>query len=356
MSALTFYKMLSYIYAFLLGALQRVSLYHQVILHCIRKAEAEGIGQLIVVDSASDTDSMQESISIREMKDGEDDNGEFEDQDEDQDRSEIDGFSIGTNTPGSTPAQAGRKQMFAPDGGALTSPRTSYVGSVQSPPVRGFAAMYLEEDEEGHLSAGAVTQLLRQLETESEEILFAVADLAHTRCAKLMGMRSEQSSKLLPAEIYRLLGLTWSFILQSELLSGYMCYGLRTAILSQVWRHNRRLKEEWRSLFASSHTNRPPCMYLHSTHGISPRHSCYSFMLKRRASLQLRSVRTNGLQCQYHGLLKQQWMKLSPSQHSAYMRLAIGTLQWHSTSFVCPLHHHHRQMEWTTKIAISHHA
>ncbi|KAK3827581.1 MAG: Vps54-like protein-domain-containing protein [Benniella sp.] len=128
MSALTFYKMLSYIYAFLLGALQRVSLYHQVILHY---------------------------------------------------------------------------------GGTLTSPRTSYGGSVQSPP------------------------LLRQLETESEEILFAVADLAHTRCAKLMGMRSEQSSKLLPAEIYRLLGLTWSFILQSELLSGYMCYGLRTAILSQ---------------------------------------------------------------------------------------------------------------------------
>ncbi|KAF9350726.1 hypothetical protein BGX34_001019 [Mortierella sp. NVP85] len=179
---------------------------------------------------------MQESISIREMKDGEDDNGEFEDQDEDQDRSEgeIGGFGVGTNTPGSTPVQAGRKQMFAPDGGTFTSSRMSYAGSVQSPPVRGFAAMYLEEDEEGHLSAGAVTQLLRQLETESEEILFAVADLAHTRCAKLMGMRSEQSSKLLPAEIYKLLGLTWSFILQSELLSGYMCYGLRTAILSQV--------------------------------------------------------------------------------------------------------------------------
>ncbi|KAK3836920.1 MAG: Vps54-like protein-domain-containing protein, partial [Linnemannia elongata] len=78
-----------------------------------------------------------------------------------------------------------------------------------------------------------LAQLFRQLETESEEILFAVADLAHSRCAKLMGMRSEQSAKLLPAEVYKLLKLTWSFVLQSELLSGYMCYGLRTAILSQ---------------------------------------------------------------------------------------------------------------------------
>ncbi|KAK3847864.1 MAG: Vps54-like protein-domain-containing protein [Linnemannia gamsii] len=116
MDPVTFYKMLSFIYAFLLGALQRVSLYHQLMLHCIRNA---------------------------------------------------------------------------------------------------------------------VTHLFRQLETESEEILFAVADLAHSRCAKLMGMRSEQSAKLLPTEVYKLLKLTWSFVLQSELLSGYMCYGLRTAILSQ---------------------------------------------------------------------------------------------------------------------------
>ncbi|KAG0368773.1 hypothetical protein BGZ54_001197 [Gamsiella multidivaricata] len=235
MDPLTFYKMLSYSYAFLLGAFQRVSLYHQLMLHCVRKAEAQGTGQLIIVDSASDSDSMQESASIREMKDGEDENGEYEEPEEDQGRSdgESAGFSLGTNTPGSTPLQSGRKRIVAPGGSKITSPRTPFGGTAQSPPIHGFAALQLEENEDGYLSASAVTQLFRQLETESEEILFAAADLAHSRCAKLMGMRSEQSAKLLPAEVYKLLRLTWSFVLQSELLSGYMCYGLRTAILSQ---------------------------------------------------------------------------------------------------------------------------
>ncbi|KAG0309326.1 hypothetical protein BGZ98_003441 [Dissophora globulifera] len=232
MDALTFYRMLSYIYAFLLGAFQRVSLYHQMMLRCIRKAEVEGTGKMIVVDSSSDSDSAQESISIREMKEDEDENGEYKGSEDEQDRSETDntGFSLGTNTPGSTPMQLSKKR-FGNNG--VASPKTPFAGSMQSPPTHGFSSLQLEEEDDGHLSASAVTQLFRQLETESEEILFAVADLAHSRCAKLMGMRTEQSARLMPVEIYRLLRLTWSFVLQSELLSGYMCYGLRTAILTQ---------------------------------------------------------------------------------------------------------------------------
>ncbi|KAF9997371.1 hypothetical protein BGZ79_008933 [Entomortierella chlamydospora] len=236
MDSLTFYKMLSYIYAFLLGAFQRVSLYHQLTLLCIRKAEAQGIGELIMADSASDTDSIQESISIREMKDEENENDENEESDDNEDQSDGEGtgFSLGTNTPGSTPLQTtmGRKRLV--QSSKTMSPGTPLTGGARSPPIHGFRALQLnEEEEDGHLSASTVAQLFRQLETESEAILFAVADLAHSRCAKLMGMRSEQTAKLLPAEVYRLLKLTWSFVLQSELLSGYMCYGLRTAILSQ---------------------------------------------------------------------------------------------------------------------------
>ncbi|KAI1292436.1 ribosomal 40S subunit protein S1B [Mortierella claussenii] len=241
MDPVTFFRMLSYIFAFLLGAFQRVSLYHQLVLHCVRRAEAQGMGQLIIVDSSSDTDSMQESISIREMKDGVSENGEpyeelNDDDNNDQDQSDegSSGLSLGTATPGSTlQTTIGRKRITAPGSSQVASPRTPFAASMQSPPTHGFASMRLGEDDDGHSGAGAVAQLLRQLESESEAILFAVADLAHTRCAKLMGMRSEQSAKLLPAEVYKLLGLTWSFVLQSELLSGYMCYGLRTAILSQ---------------------------------------------------------------------------------------------------------------------------
>jgi hypothetical protein len=241
MDPLTFYKMLSYIYAFLLGAFQRVSLYHQLMLHCIRKAESEGTGQLIMADSTSDSDSMQESISIREMKDGEadePDDEELDDEDdEDGSEEESEGFSLGTNTPGSTPLQtvSGRKRLAATRGSKTGSPRTPFSEGIRSPPInQGFAALQLDDGAGGHLSASAVTQLFRQLETESEEILFAVADLAHSRCAKLMGMRSEQTAKLIPAEVFKLLTLTWSFLLQSELLSGYMCHGLRAATTQQV--------------------------------------------------------------------------------------------------------------------------
>ncbi|KAG0345748.1 hypothetical protein BG004_003179 [Podila humilis] len=253
MDSLTFYKMLSYIYAFLLGALQRISLYHQLFLYSLRKAEAEGLGQLIIADASSDSDSMQETASIRELKEGvnreqENDNDENNDQQEEESDTESTGFSLGTMTPG-TPyhpgAGAGDRQKRVSkinnnnhsnnNGGTLTSPQTPYTDSVQqslsSPLVRRFSSMRLEEEEGSGTSDEA--HLFRQLETESEEILFAVADLSHSRCAKLIGMRSEQTAKILPAEVYRLLKLTWSFVLQSELLSGYMCYGLRTAILSQ---------------------------------------------------------------------------------------------------------------------------
>ncbi|KAF9139392.1 hypothetical protein BGX30_008028 [Mortierella sp. GBA39] len=235
MDPVTFYKMLSFIYAFLLGALQRVSLYHQLLLHCIRKAEAQGTGDLMMADTSSDSDSMQESASIREMREGEHEGEEYEELDDQEGSDEENvGFSLGTSTPGATPLQAtiGRKRMTAQSGSKVGSPRTPFSGGSMSPPVNRFGALQIE-DEDGQMGVTAVAQLFRQLETESEEILFAVADLAHSRCAKLMGMRSEQSAKLLPAEVYKLLKLTWSFVLQSELLSGYMCYGLRTAILSQ---------------------------------------------------------------------------------------------------------------------------
>ncbi|KAF9977695.1 hypothetical protein BGZ73_005205 [Actinomortierella ambigua] len=237
MDALTFYKMLSYIYAFLLGALQRDSLYHQLILRCLRQTEAEGLVQTVPSDVLSETDSILETASIREkrsgylesevksrfVEDAEDVNSTTHIQDPSADSaSDNVGFSLGTMSP--DPPHNGKN---ADTSHVATRP------ALASPPLFGAIASLRLEDDGGQMSANSVTQLFRQLETESEEILFAVADLAHSRCAKLMSMRNEQTSKLIPQELYRLLKLTWSFVIQSELLSGYMCYGLRTAILSQ---------------------------------------------------------------------------------------------------------------------------
>ncbi|KAG0221593.1 hypothetical protein BGW41_006640 [Actinomortierella wolfii] len=237
MEALTFYKMLSYIYAFLLGALQRDSLYHQLILRCLRQTEAEGIVQNVPSDLMSDSDSILETASTREKRSGyvdSDGRGRFSE----------DGGDTSINTPAQDPiADSASDNMgfslgaVSPDpphsGNNSDAPRVSMRSALASPPLVGAMASLRLEDDSGQMSANSVVQLFRQLETESEEIVFAVADLAHSRCAKLMGMRSEQTSKLLPQELYRLLKLTWSFVIQSELLSGYMCYGLRTAILSQ---------------------------------------------------------------------------------------------------------------------------
>ncbi|KAF9166972.1 hypothetical protein DFQ26_006236 [Actinomortierella ambigua] len=237
MDALTFYKMLSYIYAFLLGALQRDSLYHQLILRCLRQTEAEGLVQNVPSDHLSETDSILETASIRERRsgylesegksrfgdDGEDTSSTTQVQDNSVDGvSDTMGFSLGSMSP--DPSHIGR---------GIDTPRAGIQSALSPPPLLGAMASLRLEDDGGQMSANSVTQLFRQLETESEEILFAVADLAHSRCAKLVGMRSEQTSKLIPQELYRLLKLTWSFVIQSELLSGYMCYGLRTAILSQ---------------------------------------------------------------------------------------------------------------------------
>ncbi|KAF9930031.1 hypothetical protein FBU30_000944 [Linnemannia zychae] len=200
------------------------------------KAEAQGTGDLMMADNSSDSDSMLESSSIQEIKDDDNEGNEYNEANNEQEGSDTEnpGFSLGTVTPGATPLQAtiGRKRMTAQTGSKVSTPRTPFSGGPMSPVISRFGALQIE-DEDSQISVNGVTQLFRQLETDSEAILFAVADLAHSRCAKLMGMRSEQTAKLLPAEVYKLLKLTWSFVLQSELLSGYMCYGLRTAILSQ---------------------------------------------------------------------------------------------------------------------------
>lgn len=69
---------------------------------------------------------------------------------------------------------------------------------------------------------------------ESAETVFAAADMAHTRCAKLIGFRGEQNAQLNPTDFYRLTSVLRGFIQRSEALCGRTCYGLRGTVLSQV--------------------------------------------------------------------------------------------------------------------------
>ncbi|KAI9320624.1 Vps54-like protein-domain-containing protein [Dichotomocladium elegans] len=72
-----------------------------------------------------------------------------------------------------------------------------------------------------------------ELRKESSDIVFAAADLAHVRCAKLVGFRSEQNAQLNPTDFYRLSSKLRTFIRQCETFCGRTCFGLRGTFLSQ---------------------------------------------------------------------------------------------------------------------------
>ena len=74
----------------------------------------------------------------------------------------------------------------------------------------------------------------KDMKKESSDIVFAAADLAHVRCAKLIGFRSEQNAQLNPTDFYRLASVMRTFIQQCETYCERTCFGLRGTVLSQV--------------------------------------------------------------------------------------------------------------------------
>ncbi|CAG8644012.1 7580_t:CDS:10 [Funneliformis caledonium] len=70
--------------------------------------------------------------------------------------------------------------------------------------------------------------------SDSAQIVYAAADLAHVRCANLIAVRADQNAQLNQKDFYRLFNVTSAFVLECESLCGRMCYGLRGTIMSQA--------------------------------------------------------------------------------------------------------------------------
>jgi hypothetical protein len=70
---------------------------------------------------------------------------------------------------------------------------------------------------------------------ESANVLASASDLAHVRCAKLIGVRSEQNAMINPNDFFRLFGATWEFVYGAESITGRLCFGLKGTMLSQVF-------------------------------------------------------------------------------------------------------------------------
>ncbi|KAI8924687.1 hypothetical protein BC831DRAFT_464348 [Entophlyctis helioformis] len=220
-----FYSLLVKVYVTSLVILQRSAIVHELIVGIVNDAKDRGI--VIGINSVSkiavETTVQPHPPTLKEMSARRkllDDDDEFGSISELPDVSSTD-FLSRSKTRGD----------FGSEGGSAAGqghgPSAGGQGLNKSSTALGGAAS------EAGLDHG-VSSTFGQMSTESSDVLFAAADLAHTRCAKLINVRSEQNAQLNPTDFYRLFGATWEFVVASESLCGRMCFGLKSGLLSQA--------------------------------------------------------------------------------------------------------------------------
>ncbi|KAI9023306.1 Vps54-like protein-domain-containing protein [Hyaloraphidium curvatum] len=92
--------------------------------------------------------------------------------------------------------------------------------------------------------ARTVSDLQAQASKEASSILAALADLSHTRCAKLLSVRSEHNAQLNAKDFRRLYTATWTFVAATEAVCGKPTLGLKGAIVNQSRSFLRNFHEE----------------------------------------------------------------------------------------------------------------
>ncbi|KAI9090080.1 Vps54-like protein-domain-containing protein [Phlyctochytrium arcticum] len=191
----SFFELLSLVYITLLHILQRVATIHQLIVMIIKEAQERGV--IIGADSGKlENMSPQHPISKLKKKNSEEED-EF--------------------------------------GSTATLELDDDVKAEESPAVT--TASDVTED-------GSTLSTFGQMISESSDVLFSASDLAHVRCAKLLGVRSEQNAQLNPPQFFQLFGATWEFVVGGEALCGRMCFGLKGTLLSQAKAFINRFHEE----------------------------------------------------------------------------------------------------------------
>lgn len=92
--------------------------------------------------------------------------------------------------------------------------------------------------------AKTLSDLQAQATKEAASIVAALADLSHTRCAKLLSVRSEFNSQLNAKDFRRLYNTTWTFVAATEAVCGKPTLGLKGAIVNQSRAFLRNFHEE----------------------------------------------------------------------------------------------------------------
>ena len=190
-----FFDLLMMVYITILHILQRVSVTHTIITQIIQDAKARGliVGMESLQDTQAEPSSPSRSVSpSKKSPHGRQRRKTFED-DDDLDVGALDTLSLETNQWAATKAKS--------------------------------------------TSASDVTEgtVFDTLVAESANVLASACDLAHVRCAKLIGVRSDQNAMLNPHDFYRFFGATWEFVNGAEAITGRICFGLKGTLVSQVY-------------------------------------------------------------------------------------------------------------------------
>ena len=188
-----FYDLLLMVYITSLHILQRLSIYHALISSIIISAQKQGLP--IGLDSIRTASKLSPPSPARSN-------------------------SSKSSPTKSSPGQKHRRKTLEEDDDLADGPLD--INNLEA----NQWAIKIDSDAEGTAYGSFII--------ESAGVLASACDLAHVRCAKLIGARSDQHSMLNPVDFYRFFGTTWQFVSAAESITGRICFGLKGAILSQV--------------------------------------------------------------------------------------------------------------------------
>ncbi|TPX56657.1 hypothetical protein PhCBS80983_g04395 [Powellomyces hirtus] len=207
-----FFELLLMVYITLLHVLQRVTIVHEIVVLIVKEAQERGV--VIGADSAKYLESYAATTINAD------------------------------NNPTSPKAHPNKlRKNASEDEDEFGTSNTTL--DLDNPTLMGAGLASKEElAASTDMMDSAQCSTYGQMISESSDVLFSASDLAHVRCAKLIGVRSDQNAQLAPAEFFRLFGATWEFIVGGETLCGRMCFGLKGTLLSQAKAFINRFHEE----------------------------------------------------------------------------------------------------------------
>jgi hypothetical protein len=194
-----FFDLLLMVYVTTLHILQRVSIYHSIISMIIMEGQKQNLP--IGLESIK-TNSKLSPVSPAKSSPG---------------HSSPIKASLSKNDPARKP----RRQTLEDDDD-LGEGNLDYVNLEDNQ-----WALKIDEQAEGTVYGSFII--------DSAAMLASACDLVHVRCAKLIGARSDQHAMLNPSDFYRFYATTWQFVNAAESVTGRLCFGLKGAILSQVF-------------------------------------------------------------------------------------------------------------------------